>query len=78
MEDPVVVIVEFLDGGRGRVVLDSSAGAGAAGGATVVVVVIEGDAVSTRAAGFMTVYIGKCLFLVTVIESPGIRIEKAQ
>ena len=51
MEDPVVVIVKFPDGGRGRVVLDSSAGAGAAGGgATVVVVVIEGGVGSARDA----------------------------
>ena len=51
----MVVIVEFPDGGRGRVVWESSAGAGAAGGgATVVVVAIEGDVGSASAAGFMT------------------------
>ena len=56
MEGPVVVIVEFLDGGQGRVVLDSSADAGAAGGGATVVIVIIGQ------------LIGGCLFLVTVIK----------
>ena len=39
MEDPVVVVVELAERGRGRVVLDS---AGVAGAATVVVVAMDG------------------------------------
>ena len=44
MEDPVVVVVELPEGGRGRVVLDSGGvDVGAGAGATAVVVAMEGE-----------------------------------
>jgi hypothetical protein len=50
-----VVVVEFPEGGRGRLVLDSAGGGvGAAGAATVVVVAMEGEIVSPKAGAFMT------------------------
>jgi hypothetical protein len=50
-----VVDVEFPEGGRGRLVLDSAGGGvGAAGAATVVVVATDGEMGSSNAGAFMT------------------------
>jgi hypothetical protein len=50
-----VVVVEFPEGGRRRLVLDSAGGGvGAAGAATVVVVAMDGEIGSPNAGAFMT------------------------
>jgi hypothetical protein len=65
-----VVAVEFPEGGRGWLVLDSAGGMGAAGAATVVVVATDRDGFSERGCIHDGVYgsgLWRRLFLVTVI-----------